>query len=129
MLLPDDSFLVVRGVRGGRWRCPLYGLLRHYGATTTLLAAFAQDLTESYFVRFRRFQVGQTHKVSAMYLDHYANEMAVRCWGWLLHNCVFHIRPNAPNLTRHCHESISKPRNGLRAGPAPGMICIPLMRM
>jgi hypothetical protein len=38
-------------------------------------------------------------------------------------------RPNAPNLTRRCHNLISKARNGLRAGAAPGMICIPLIRM
>jgi integrase len=36
---------------------------------------------------------------------------------------------NAPNLTRRCHNLISKARNGLRAGAAPGMICIPLIRM
>jgi hypothetical protein len=36
---------------------------------------------------------------------------------------------NAPNLTRRCYNLISKARNGLRAGEAPGMICIPLIRM
>jgi hypothetical protein len=40
-----------------------------------------------------------------------------------------HPWPNAPNLTRRCHNLISKARNGLRAGAAPGMICIPLIRM
>jgi len=39
------------------------------------------------------------------------------------------IRPNAPNLARHCHNSISKQRNGLRAWKAPGRIRIPLIRM
>ncbi len=49
------------------------------------LAAFAQNLTESYF---RRFQVGQTHNISPTYLDHYANEMAVGRWGCLLRNAA-----------------------------------------
>jgi transposase-like protein len=36
------------------------------------------NLAESYFSRFRRFQIGQIHKVSPKYLDNYANEMAYR---------------------------------------------------
>jgi len=33
---------------------------------------------ESYFSRFRRFQIGQIHKVTPKYLDNYAHEMAYR---------------------------------------------------
>ena len=35
-------------------------------------------LAESYVSRFRRFHIGQIHKVAPKYLDHYANEMAWR---------------------------------------------------
>jgi hypothetical protein len=41
----------------------------------------------------------------------------------------WYATPNAPNLARHCHNSISKQRNGLRAWKAPGRIRIPLIRM
>jgi len=34
------------------------------------------NLAESYFARFRRFQIGQVHKLSPRYLDHYAHEIA-----------------------------------------------------
>lgn len=33
---------------------------------------------ESFFSRFRRFQIGQVHRITAKYLDNYANEMAYR---------------------------------------------------
>ena len=42
------------------------------------------NLAESYFSRFRRFQIGQSHKADPKYLDDYANEIAdqegSRCW-------------------------------------------------
>jgi hypothetical protein len=36
------------------------------------------NLAESYFSRFRRFQIGQIHKLAPKYLDNYAHEMAYR---------------------------------------------------
>ncbi|WP_287698121.1 transposase, partial [Accumulibacter sp.] len=36
------------------------------------------NLAESYVSRFRRFHIGQIHKVAPKYLDNYANEMAYR---------------------------------------------------
>ena len=36
------------------------------------------NLAESVFSRFRRFQIGQIHKVAPKYLDNYANEIAYR---------------------------------------------------
>lgn len=36
------------------------------------------NLAESYFARFKRFYYGQVHKMSNVYLDNYANEIAYR---------------------------------------------------
>lgn len=33
---------------------------------------------ESFFARFRRMQYGQTHRMSNLYMDRYANEAAYR---------------------------------------------------
>lgn len=54
--------------------------------STPFLAAFAQNLTELSFVRFRRFQDGQIHEVPPQQLEHYVNEIAVMRLGWLLHH-------------------------------------------
>ena len=36
------------------------------------------NLAESYFARFKRMYYGQVHKMSNIYLDNYANEVAYR---------------------------------------------------
>lgn len=57
---------------------------RLHGATPLFLAAFAQDLTEGYCVRFRCFPLGPIHPVSPRYLNPSDNQRAVRNLGWLL---------------------------------------------